>query len=289
MAYNPVLSYDPADVIPISVDGSSTAYYAGDLMAYNGSAWVKADADTPATLSAVGVLTRNIPSGSSATEPAHIARRCRIYDADAPYTAGALLYLSGTAGAHTATRPTTAAQLRQVVGVALTTEYAEIVVNPPREVDLPLEILETTSGESALGSRTALDSGLFEGIQLNAQNEHIIYGVRLPDNCISVQRAELLGAQESATGGGTAPTFDLTVNSVVAEAVWDAVTADTSETGKTLVTFVSDEVNVYEFSSALNATNIVRPGAFLAIKVNKADAGTVATLHFGGRLIVKVA
>ena len=285
MAYDPVIT-EAKFVTNVTVDASATTFLAGDLLAYNGSAWVKANAATPATLSAVAIAMQTVATGGSSTYSMPVCKEAIITDDDAPFTVGGKLYLSGaTAGKMTHTRPTTAAYLRQVVGMALSTSAAHIRIEPLREVSIPLTLMETTSGEAALGSRTALDSGLYEGIITNAQNEYITYLAWLPDNFVSIARAEYRTAQD----GAGSPTFLFTVNSVVDAASWDTVTADTSESTKAISTNAAgDPLNVYEFSAALNATNIVRPGACLAIQVKQDDAGTVAVLHFGGNLICNV-
>ncbi|MCX6023787.1 MAG: hypothetical protein NTZ05_19080 [Chloroflexi bacterium] len=280
MANDPVIVEARYGVL-VTLGGSGVSYKPGDLLGYS-AGWVQADADTAA------LYARLICGGygrSGDTVTAY--REALLYDADAPYTADTALYLSGTAAAHTATRPTTAAQLRQAVGVALATDTAHLMLAAPREVEAPLTLLESTSGESALGSRVALDSGVYEGLQLNASGEYVTFGAALPEGCVAVVKAEVWAAQESSPGG--TPTFDFTVNSVVASGNWDAVTADTSETGKTLAANgAGDPIACYDFSAALDATNIVRPGALLAVKVAKADGGTDATLVFGGRIVCRV-
>lgn len=280
MASDPVILEGRQGVV-VTLGGSAVAYKPGDLLAY-AAGWLKADADDAATYARL-VCGGYGKSGDMITA----YREAVIYDADAPYTVDALVYLAGTAGAHTHTRPTAAGQLRQVVGVALTTDTAHLKLAPPRETEVALAPIETTSGEAAFGSRVALDSGLFEGFQLNANGEYVTFAAPLPEGCIGVVKAEVWAAQESAPGGS--PTFSFTVNSVVAGANWDAVTADTSEANKTLAANgAGDPIAFYDFSAALDAASIVQPGAVLAVKVAKSDGGTDATLVFGGRVVCRV-
>lgn len=265
----------------VTLGGVAASYRPGDLLAY-ASGWVAADADN-AALYARLICGGYGKSGDTVTA----YREAVMHDPDAPYTVDAPLYLSATAGAHTHTRPSTAGQVRQVVGVALTADTAHLRLTAPREVEVGLDVLETTSGEAALGSRVALDSGTFEGFQLNAVGEYVTFAAALPEGCVGVVKAELWAAQDAVPSGS--PAFDFTVNSVVAGANWDAVSADVSETSKTLATNgAGDPIAFYDFSAALDAANIVRPGALLTVKVAKSDAGTDATLVFGGRVVCRV-
>ena len=117
----------------VTVDASATTFLAGDLLANDGSGnWVKADADTAARQDCQWICLQSVSAGGSATYSMPVAKRVIATDRDAPYTAGDLLYMSATAGAHTATAPTAAiATVRRVVGKAITT--ANIILN----IDVP--------------------------------------------------------------------------------------------------------------------------------------------------------
>lgn len=275
-------------VSKITVDASTTAFVVGDVMAYNGSAWVKANAATPLTLYGRVICMDQIDAGApgGATQVMNVCQECVLTDNDAPYTVGSDQYLSGaTAGKVTETRPTTAGYLRQKVGYARSTSTIVMKVDQGREVDVPFFQMETTSGEAAQGSIVALDSGTFEGIQLNANTEYVTYGCYLPDNFVAVVTAELRAAQEGAIS--SASTFAITVASATPGTAHDAITADTSLTGVTVANAAADPIQTVNIATALDATGIAVPGALLAIKVAH-DNSTDADLFFSGRITVKV-
>jgi hypothetical protein len=265
----------------VTIGGSGVTVSKGQALGLN---------STPAWVLATNVAAGNIPAMVYAAQNGVTGQTIAVTDeADivtSAQTLGAMVWL-GTAGNVTSTRPTAAGELRQPLGIALSATLFRLRRPVFSVRELKLELLETTSGEAAMGSRVALDSGNFEApVQTNAQNEYALWGAHLPDNFVGLLRAEYWSAQD----GAGAPTFSFTVGSVLAEVAHDAVTPDTSETSKAIgANDATDKVNVYEFSAALNAASIMQPGASLVTKVLQSDAGTVAVLHFGGRLIVTVA
>lgn len=256
----------------------ATAISVGDLMAYNGSAWVRADADTFATLWARGIAL-NSADGVLQTEVS-VARDAMVYDEDAPYTAGSKLYLSGTAGAHTHTRPSTAGQLRQVVGEAFTTTVAHVRFRGLSEVHLPIQLISATSAVAAL------DSGNFGGPTLDAQNEVSYLGCTLPENLVSVEKAVLVLAAEASAG---TPTIAVAVSGAFTNTQHDAITPDTSLTGAAAEGTNPDDIYHADISTAINATSIVQPGISLGIKVTADDAGTDVRVMHPGFLVCNVA
>jgi hypothetical protein len=90
----------------------------GDLIGFDGTDWVLADAD--GRIAAEFVALESVAAGSSVA----VCQAGVLYDPDAPYTAGASYYLSTTAGAPTATLPVASATLTllQRIGKALTTD-----------------------------------------------------------------------------------------------------------------------------------------------------------------------
>lgn len=246
----------------------------GEPIGYS-TGWKRADADAiiPAQLIAMidGVSGDLIP----------VATEMEVVSSS--LTAGSPVYLSTTAGGITATRPTTGGVLKQNIGVALSTTSALLKVKPFREVTIVGQVAESTSGEAALGSIVALDSGTFEGLQTNANGEYVTYIFRLPDNLVSILKGDLRAAAESAD-----TTFAFTVNSAVESEQWDSVTADTSlSAGAVATTGATDPIYGFDFSGALDATNIARPGALLAVKIVHAN-DTNANLFFGAYLVCLV-
>ena len=262
----------------VTIDASSTTYLTGTLLGYSGSAWVKADADTPSYY-AQWVCLNSVEAGGSSTYTMPVAKQVVLVDTDAPFTLGSPLYLSGTAGAYTHTRPTTNAQLRQVVGHANSTSEAFISINPPREQTVPLVVTGATSAYAVL------DSGDFGGPTLDAQNETLSLVAVVPENAVSLTIAKLYLAAEASSG---TPTMDITVSSAVDGEQWDAVTADATLANAVREGAAADEMQVTDITTGFDATNIIRPGAILGVKCLQDDGGTDISFVFGGALIFKV-
>lgn len=119
------------NVTTVSLDASATTFLTGDLLAGNGSGvWVKADADTAARQDCQWICLQSVSTGGSTTYTMPVAKRVVVEDTDAPYTAGALQFLSATPGLHTGTRPTIAAgTVQRVVGKAVSTTIAILNVD----------------------------------------------------------------------------------------------------------------------------------------------------------------
>ncbi len=97
---------------------STVSCNVGDLLGFDGTDWVKADAD--GRIAAECVAMESVSAGSSVT----VCTAGALYDADAPYTVGDSQYLSATAGAHTASLPVASSTLTvlQRVGKAVATD-----------------------------------------------------------------------------------------------------------------------------------------------------------------------
>lgn len=162
---------------------------AGDPIAHNGTNWVQADAsDSTTLLYAQYIAAMDGVSGDII--PAY--RQCTIYDADAPYTANTMQYLSETAGGVTETRPTTAASLIQVLGRSLDTYTFRADIKAPQEVQefISPDTYDTTA-EAGLG---VIDSPAWVGpaLDTNATTEDVYYKGRIPPNAISLSLARLV-------------------------------------------------------------------------------------------------
>jgi hypothetical protein len=157
----------------------------GDLLGYN-SGWVLADSTVSTIYYAQWIALEHGVSG----QRIKVAKRAVLYDQDAPYTAASLLYLSGTAGGVTHTRPTTDGDLRQVVGIAIDTYRAEIEIKPVQQVEVFIspDTLDTT-GEPGLG---AADAG-WAGPQVDGAGETFYFKGRIPENVVgSIVAAKVL-------------------------------------------------------------------------------------------------
>lgn len=98
----------------------------GDLVYNDGVDWELADASA-ATTRATAFVAQGGGKGATGT----FSTVGIIEDTDAPYTINNLQYLSETAGAHTATVPTAASIVYQVVGMALSTSQVYFNITPP--------------------------------------------------------------------------------------------------------------------------------------------------------------
>ena len=162
------------DITKLTLNGTVVQ---GNLLAHNGTNWVQADADTAAALYAQWVAMEGGVSG----DEIQACKRCTLFDDDAPYTADAPYYTSGTAGAVTATRPATDGDIIQVVGRAVSTKRLAIAIKPPEEFEIFIEpdVYDTT-GEPGLGTA---DAG-WVGPQVDAAAETVYFKGRLPSGVI---------------------------------------------------------------------------------------------------------
>ena len=246
------------------------------------------DGDAPLYAQYVVVKGRAVANG----DIVGVSRFAIFDDADLAYTIGGPIFLSATAGGITQTAPTPAATqgaLLQEVGRAMTATRYEINIRTPYRMEVPCQPLEYTGAEgfgavTTAGTPTgvALDTGTFEGWTLNAQNEYILFGCRVPDNAIALIKAVLANAEEAATSR----TITFTVASAIDDAAHDAVTADSLAT-QDIMAGTADDIMEFSAGAAFDAANIIRPGAQLAIKVNAADTGTEAVLIFGMTLVFR--
>lgn len=269
------------DLFPMEgiAPASGTQLSEGNAVHDDGTNWVLADADTPATLFCEGIVVRPGLGGEVSGGKLAVVRNCILYDSAAGYTRNGTLYLSGTAGALTHTRPTAAGRLRQVVGRAFSTSRARIEVKLPYEVMAPIYLKGATSAAAAL------DSGNFFGPTLDAATELAYMQAEIPDNAIAVAYANLWLAVEATSD---TPLFAITVASAVGADQWDDVTVDSTLTASSPEGTNADEIVKLDFATALDATNIFRPGAVLGIKITSSDAGTIVRHTLGGQIVCRV-
>ena len=262
---------------PIFLLPSDSAIKAGDLLYVSSAKWALSDADALTTPAEYVALNGN---GGSTTARITACRKAKLYDEDAPYVAGETQYLHTTAGAMTATRPTGSADLRQVVGRAVTTKWVDIEIGQRREVTVPWLLNGATSAFAVL------DSGDYGGPTLDAQNEVAALVQTVPENAVGLVISKLRVAAEATAG---TPTADITVSSNTGnDTAWDAVTADATLTNQATEGTNADDITEINLTTGMNATDIIRPGALLGMKVLKDDAGTDIIFILGGHSIYNV-
>jgi len=211
----------------------STDVTAGDMMYFDGTDWELADASAHTTFcEAMAVNTYD--SGDVGV----LCTGGMLVDTDAPYTQGAAMYLSETAGAITATIPTTNAAIKQVVGFSLSTSEVRVAIRNPSYQNqfFPVSAYDT-SGEPGLG--VATDGWPGPGLDGASETAYVVG--RFPDNFVELEMARVV----TNNSAGSAVDYDFSVtsgydNASNAQDTGTAVTASTSETtpaDNLLVTF----------------------------------------------------
>ena len=237
----------------------STDVTAGDLVYFDGTDWEKADASAHTSFAEAMVLN-TYDSGD-------VGLLCTggiLVHTDAPYTQGAAMYLSETAGEIIATIPTTNAALKQVIGFALSTSEVRVEIRIPTYQNqfFPVSAYDT-SGEPGLGVVT--DGWPGPGLDGASETAYVVG--RFPDNFVEMEMARVV-THNTAT---SAVDYDFTVAAGYDNGDNDeagtTITADTSEmtpADNKLVTF-----NV----AALLDSGLQGPGRNFAIKIDPDGVG----------------
>ena len=252
----------------------STDVTAGSPVYFDGTDWEYADSSDN-TKYAEAFAVNTYKTGDVGV----FCRSAVIRDTDAPYTQGDQYFLSETAGSITATRPTTAASLRQVLGFALSTSELYVDIPPVKEATVPLI---TTGATSAYA---LLDSGNFGGPTLDASAETLSLFAQVPENCVGLETAHLWIAAEATAG---TPTMDITVSAADTGEQWDVRTADTTLANAVREGSAADEIFRLAAATGFDATGVISPGRAVGVKCAQDDAGTDISFVFGGTLVCLV-
>ena len=236
----------------------STAVTAGDMVYFDGTDWELADADDN-TKYAEAVAVNSYASGDVGV----LCRSGIIRDTDAPFTQGNTMYLSATAGAITATRPTGAENLIQVVGFCIDTSRVTFEIKAPYEVTVNL---------SPMTDGTAVYSqyGDFTGVLLGAAAQAAGYTFMVPQNTVG-NVIQYLWWNGVGTALDTSDTYTIDVSSGV-----DDETTTTTVDGITAaaLTVAAADINRADVSAAFDGAGIIKPGNVVAVDVDKAAEGT---------------
>ncbi len=230
-------------------------FNAGDLAYFDGTNWLDADADDE-TKFAEALVISTVASG----ELVGLCREGIIEDTDAPFTQGNTHYLSGTAGDNTATRPTGANNLMQVVGFALSTSLLDICIRVPYEFHVSLTPM--TDGTAVYTQN--LD---YTGVFLAATSQAAGYTCMVPQNAVSLVIAYLWWTNEpSSTVLDACDQYTIDVSSGI-----DDETITATEDGLTAQVFTAtnDDLAIADVSAAFNTAGIIQPGNVLGIDVDK--------------------
>ena len=236
----------------------STAVTAGDMVYFDGTDWELADADDN-TKYAEAVAVNSYASGDVGV----LCRSGIIRDTDAPFTQGNSMYLSATAGAITATRPTGAENLMQVVGFCLDTSRVVFEIKAPYEVTVNL---------SPMTDGTAVYSqyGDFTGVLLGAAAQAAGYTFMVPQNTVG-NVIQYLWWNGVGTALDASDTYTIDVSSGVDA---ETTTATTDGITAAALTAGASDINRADVSAAFDATGVIKPGNIVAVDVDKAAEGT---------------
>ena len=236
----------------------STDVTAGDILYFDGTDWELADADDN-TKFAEAMVVNSFDSGDVGV----LCRRGIIRDTDAPYTQGASMYLSTTAGDLTATRPTGAENLMQIVGFALDTERVAVDIKPLHEETINLTPI--TDG-TAVFSQT----NDFTGVLLAAASEAAGYTFMVPQNMVE-NVIQYLWWCGKGTALDTSDTYTIDVSGGVDD---ETTSATTDGISAAALTVAASDINRADVSAAFDASGLLAPGNIIGVDVDKAAEGS---------------
>ena len=249
----------------------STDVSAGDLVYFDGTDWELADASDNTKFAEALVILN-----ASAGETIGLCTSGIVVDTDAPYTQGDQYYLSETAGAITATRPTTAQSLRQMVAFGLSTSELRVEVYMPREMTLNYNFVNNQNVAQGVQIDTAgCPDGDFISVAMDAQNEDAGVTFGCPQNFVALEIAYLYLVAEATCG---TPTFDAFVSGEADGAQWDNTTVDATLANQVGEGSAADQIHRIDFSTAFDAAGILEPDNCVGMRLTKDDAGTDITL-----------
>ena len=238
----------------------STAITAGDMVYFAGTDWELADASAHTSF-AEAMAVNSYASGDVGV----LCTGGVIVDIDAPYTQGAAMYLSETAGDITATIPTTNAAIKQAVGFSLSTSSVRVDIRMPgyQNQFFPVSAYDT-SGEPGLGVVT--DGWPGPGLDGASETAYIVG--RFPDNFVELEMARIVTNNTASS----AVDYDFSVaagydNASNAQDTGTAITANTSE-----ATPADNLLVTFDVSSMLDA-GLQGPGRNFAILIDPDGVG----------------
>ena len=238
----------------------STAITAGDMVYFDGTDWELADASAHTSF-AEAMAVNSYASGDVGV----LCTGGVIVDIDAPYTQGAAMYLSETAGDITATIPTTNAAIKQAVGFSLSTSSVRVDIRMPgyQNQFFPVSAYDT-SGEPGLGVVT--DGWPGPGLDGASETAYIVG--RFPDNFVELEMARIVTNNTASS----AVDYDFSVaagydNASNAQDTGTAITANTSE-----ATPADNLLVTFDVSSMLDA-GLQGPGRNFAILIDRVGVG----------------
>jgi len=264
----------------VSVTLAGSVKY-GEAIAYNGTNWVQADASD---------ATTNLYAQYIALQPGVAAdviqacQRCTLYDVDAPWTANTMLFLSGTAGALTSTRPATAGDVVQLLGQTVSTSGARIDIKAPRymEVFLKPTAVNALNASTTTAEQWQAQSTTDEWVGPDV-DEALVAGwftSRFPENVISVDEASIIINSQADTA------VDVDVTAVAAyDGASNTGDAGTTATART-TSAATDTAHIQKVMiSNLFDADFLKPGRTFSLRVDP-DAGDFLLLGLYLRYVI---
>ena len=277
MASDPTIEY-AEKIADLTLNG---VVKKGDLLGHNGTNWVQADASDAATnlyaqyIAMMGGVSGDVIKG---------CKGCFMYDADAPYTANGTIYTSGTAGAHTQTRPATDGDVIQIIGRAISTTTARFDIKDPTEVEffIPCPPYNMLGAGPAVEAHAA-DGTTNEWAGADADSAAVaaVFTGWFPSNIVGgVLAADLVVNTQAATA------LDVDVTYVRAY-IQGANTGDAGATQTALTTSATTADNTIQkvdISAGMDA-DFVKAGAPFGVAIDP-DAGDFIVLGLYMRYLV---
>lgn len=255
----------------------STDIPAGSPVYNDGTDWELADA-TDNTKYATAISVNTVKAGEANVS---FCTSGIVVDTDAPYTLNAVHYLSETAGAVTATRPTTTASLRQVVGYGLSTSTLRMEIKAAREEHASFNFFSAVTTEAV----AALDTGNFAGVTSNADAEILYASFAVPQNCVGLVFARVFSGAEVVTG---ATDYTVTVSGAADGEQHDAITQDATLLDLIASGAVADEIQGSVATTALDAAGIIEPDNVVGFKMVHDGAQTDVVHAFALQVVYLV-
>jgi len=249
----------------------STAMAAGAPVYFDGTDWELADADD-ATKYAEAIAISRYEIGQTGA----FCRSCIIKDIDASsYTQGDQYFLSATVGTISATRPTTAGNLVQVLGFGLSTTELYIDIPPVKEETLWVDTVY------AEGSAAVTVDGDWGGLSMTAAADAAHGTQMFPDNCVGVEIAYVWIYNEDTLASGSI-TFDVSAGHSD-----EAGTNTEDGVASTAVAVVTaDDLVRADVTTGFDATGLVEPGAHFGVDVAKSAETAADDFRIQGVAVV---
>jgi hypothetical protein len=240
----------------------STDVTAGDPVYFDGTDWELADsADNTKFAEAFMVET------FKTTERGVACMGGVLVDTDAPYTQGNSIYLSTTATTitvNTATRPTGAENLAQILGYAVSTSEVKMAIPPLHEETINLMFPYQVSGAPQDRDND------FCGIGLDDTSAEVGATFMCPQNLVENVISYLWWV-----GTGTALDASDTYVFDVSGGIDDETTSATTDTiAAAALTVAANDIARADVSAGFDGAGIAKPGNLIGAVVKKAAEGT---------------